>query len=147
SDNESLDLRSGQVATAIKGSPKLLLAKLSELPDTYAFDFEQPPADLQAGEPISDGLPANSKGGLRATPYHSVEFGTQFQIRSYNAWTAGLFALHEDSWLHIRYRAERPGFFHVLFVARSDDPTDKRGVVFEAPQFWNRRQPNVWHEV
>jgi hypothetical protein len=145
SDNKSLALRSGQVATAIKGSPKLLLAKLSELPDTYAMTFEPTPPDLQAGEPVRDGLPDDSSGGLRATPYYSVEFGKQFQIRSYNAWTAGLFALHEDSWLHLRFRMERPGFFHVLFVARSDDPTDKRGVVFEAPQVWTRRQADTWY--
>ena len=84
---------------------------------------------------------------MRAAPYHSDEFGVQYQIRSHNAWTAGLFALHEDSWLHLRYRADKVGFFHVLLVARSDDPTNKRGVVFEATQFWNRRQPNTWHPV
>jgi ferric-dicitrate binding protein FerR (iron transport regulator) len=147
SDRESLDLHSGQMATAIKGSQKLLLARLSELPDTYTLDFEQLPTDWRAGELIQAGLPPGSRAGMRATPYHSDEFGIQYQIRSHNAWTAGLFALHEDSWLHQRFRAERPGFFHVLLVARSDDPTNKRGVVFEAPQFWNRRQPDTWYEV
>ena len=68
----------------------------------------------------------DSHGGLRASPYHSDEFGTQYQIRSHNAWTAGLFALHEDSWLHIRFRAEKFKFFHVLLVARRCVPSYER---------------------
>jgi hypothetical protein len=84
---------------------------------------------------------------MRAGPYYTREFGTQYQVRSQNAWTAGLFELHEDSWLHLRFRMEKTGFFHVLFVARTNDPTNKRAVVFEAPQFWRRRPPGVWHEA
>jgi ferric-dicitrate binding protein FerR (iron transport regulator) len=147
SDRQSVDLSTGQVATAVRGSKKLLLSRLTDLPDSYTMDLERVPADWGAGERIFDGLPPGSRVGMRAAPYNTPEFGTQYQVRSQNAWTAGLFELHPDSWLHVRFRADRARFFHVLLVARGDDPTNKRGVVFEAPQFWQRRPPGEWHEV
>jgi hypothetical protein len=148
SDGKSVAVRRGELATAVKGGEDLLLQKLAALPDTYAVNFGRLPLDWGAGELAYDALPPGSRVGMRAAACPSDRFGAEYQIVSQKAWTSGLFVLHEDSWLHMRFQVDKPGFFHVLFVARLADPTtDKRGVVFEAPHFWEHREPGRWYEV
>ena len=135
SDHESLDLRSGQVATAVKGSPKLLLAKLSELSDTYALDFEQPPPDWQAGEPIQRRLAAGLQGrdARHAVPQRRVRHPVPDSLLTTpgppacSRFTRTVGCTYVSAWSG---RAFSTSCSSPAVTTR----LNRRGVVFEAPQ-------------
>jgi hypothetical protein len=103
------------------------------------------PPQWEQGQLIQDGLPPGVSGAVRATSRLGGPRGVHHQVRSQNAWTSGLFQIHDDSWLSVRFRVDRPGFFHALVVCRGSLLDPGPCVVLEAPHFWKNRQPGVWY--
>jgi hypothetical protein len=70
----------------------------------------------------------------------------RYQLRSHNAWSKGLFTLHDDSWIHIRYRLEKPGTFLLYVVCRQHDFGEPVCTVLTPG---NLRQPEAgrWHTL
>jgi hypothetical protein len=94
---------------------------ISTVPDHWSVDFNAGlPNGWQTGQLVFDNLPAGSQAAVQAAA--AEENGRRrYQLRSHNAWSQGLFTLHDDSWLHIRYRLEKPGTFLLYLVCRQRD--------------------------
>ncbi|MBL8793314.1 MAG: hypothetical protein JNM56_05370 [Planctomycetia bacterium] len=115
--------------------------------DTFLARFGRAAPAGWRGELVFHDLPAGAEAALRTVPQPHPHWGLGHAVQTPNAWTAGLFAIHTDSWFHARFRVEKPGFFHVLVVARDPDLGRRSCVVLEAPHFWLRREPGRWHTV
>jgi ferric-dicitrate binding protein FerR (iron transport regulator) len=146
SDGQSVAVRPGEVAVAA-ADHELKPKTMPPTPDTLLVTFDEGlPDRWLAGQLVTDNLPEGSKGAVRAVGEVGGPRGIHHKVATQNAWTRGLFTIHDDSYLHIRFRVDKPGFFHVLVVAREQAP--KRGcVVLEAPMFFQNRQPGQWHTV
>lgn len=116
-------------------------------PETYLARFGPELPAGWGGNLVFDRLPEDSEGALKAIARTNPKGGVNHIVQSPNAWKPGLFAIHNDSWLHVRFRAEKPGFFHVLVVAREPEIARKSCVVLEGPHFWQNREPGQWHTV
>jgi hypothetical protein len=147
SDKRVVSLVDGQCASASMGA-ELQAVPLPITPDAIDLRFDGGlPAGWRWGQFVREpSLPAGSAGAVRAVAYEDPLHRLHHQIRSQNAWTAGLFQVHDDTWLHVQFRLDRPGFFQLLAVARrTDNLTGQLGVVLEAPHFWQRQEAGVWH--
>lgn len=143
-EKQRLELKAGDRAEASGGTLRMLPA--DPVPDRFAVRFDGAlPPDWQEGEFCSDELPPDSAGAVRAIPKLGRPGGDHHVVTSMNRWDDGMFAIHPDTWLSLRFRVERPGFFHLLVVARSRDTTRLPGVVLEAPHFFQGREPGRWH--
>ncbi len=114
-------------------------------PDTFLARFSQPLQAGWRGELVFDRLPEGSDGALRTAPQPHPKWGFNHVVATPNAWKPGLFAIQNDSWLHVRFRLDKPGFFHVLVVAREPEIARRSCVVLEAPHFFQNRTPGQWH--
>ena len=120
SDQREVELDSGQ-ATEVSAETDLRPAPIQGAPDHWSLDFNEGlPDGWQTGQLVFDELPDGSRAAVRTSGV--TENGRRrYQIRSHNAWSDGLFSLHDDSWLHIRYRLEKPGTFLPYVVCRQHD--------------------------
>jgi ferric-dicitrate binding protein FerR (iron transport regulator) len=105
------------------------------------------PTGWRRGQFVRDDLPTDSRGAVRAIPVEGGPLGLHHQILSQNAWIEGLVDLHSDSWIHVRFRVEKPGFHELLLIVRDNDPMQKRATVLRAPDYWQGREVGVWHTV
>jgi hypothetical protein len=120
SDQRSVLLTEGQSAE-ISPRTDLRPAPIAAVPDIWSLDFNDGlPPGWHTGQLIFDDLPEGSRAVARTA---AVEENGQrrYQLRSHNAWSKGLFTLHDDSWIHVRYRLEKPGTFLVYVVCRQHD--------------------------
>jgi len=116
-------------------------------PDTYIARFGRELPAGWGGELLFNNLPASSEAALRSVPHPNPKGGVNYKVQTPNAWTKGLFTIHDDSWIHVRFRTEKPGFFHALIVARNPDISQRQCVVLEGPPFFRQRAPGQWHTV
>ncbi len=145
SDGLSVPIRPGQWAVAHTDG-ELRPETLPSAPDHLLIKFgPQLPSGWGAGELVFDDLPEGSEAAMRAVAAKGPRGRTFHKVRTQNAWTNGLFAIHDDSWLHVRFRVERRGFFHCLVVARDRDAARRTSVVLEHNRFWQRREPRQWY--
>jgi ferric-dicitrate binding protein FerR (iron transport regulator) len=146
SDGQSVPIQPGQCAIVDPQGPMRPEA-LPPTPDTWLVEFDQQlPAGWEIGQLVFDDLPQGSKAAVRAMPFpHPKNGQTWYKVQSHKDWTHGLFAIHDDSCLHVRFRVDKPGFFHCLVVARDPDATRRISVVLEANDFWRQRQARRWY--
>ncbi len=138
-----VEMGAGDHAEACDGQVRML--PRPAVPDACAVVFDPArPREWEVGQPADDGLPVGSPGAVRMVPVPRPDGRFLHEIRFVNRWTDGMFAVHPDTWVSVRFRADRPRFFHLLAVARSHDPRHKPGVVYEA-QFWHGKPAGEWH--
>jgi hypothetical protein len=143
----SLPVRAGEwtVASVADG---LEPRRLQRPPDKFLIRFgAQLPPGWEAGELVHNDLPPDSEAAVRAVATPNPRGGINHKISTQNAWTEGLFEIHDDSWIHVRFRVEKPGFFHILVVARDPDPTRRASVVLESPDIFSHRKAGQWYTV
>ncbi|HTU17614.1 MAG TPA: FecR family protein [Gemmataceae bacterium] len=146
SDRQLVRLRPGEWAETDRQG-NLRPNTLPRVPDRLEVTFgEQLPHGWGAGKRVVDHLPPGSGAAVRAVPQPGP-LGTHHAVKTQNAWTNGLFEIHDDSWFHFRFRLEKPGFFQILVVVRSQDPTRHLSVVLENNNLWKHSPPRQWHTV
>jgi hypothetical protein len=145
SDQRVVQLAPGQ-ATEVSPEADLLPTPIQAAPDHWSLDFNDGlPRGWQTGQLVFDELPDGSKAAVRTGGV--VENGRRrYQIRSHNAWSDGLFSLHDDSWLHIRYRVEKPGTFLLYVVCRQHD-FGKPVATLLTPGNLRRKEAKQWHTL
>ncbi len=145
SDQRTVHLAEGQVAE-VSPQADLRPAPLRVTPDHWLLDFGGGlPSGWQTGQLVFGDLPEGSKAAVRAAAI--MEHGQQrYQIRSHNAWSDGLFALHDDSWIHIRYRLEKPGTFLLYVVCRQHDFGEPVATVL-TPGNLRQTEAGRWHTL
>ncbi len=145
SDERTVTLSAGQAAEA---SPRTDLrpTPIRSAPDTWSLDFDEGlPAGWQTGQLVLDELPEGCGAAVRATPVR--ERGQKrHMLRSHNAWSEGLFTLYDDSWIHIRYRMERPGSFLPYVVCRQRDFGQPVATVLTRENV-RQREAGRWHTL
>lgn len=147
SDGMSVPVRPGQRAVAFVDGDLRTEALLSP-PDQWQVRFgPTPPSGWEAGDLVFDDLPEGSQAAMRAVPYRHPKGGVWYKLTSNKDWTNGLFAIHDDSWLHVRFRIDKPGFFHTLVVARDRDAARRTCVVLEDNRSWAKRDPRRWYTI
>jgi hypothetical protein len=138
-------LRPGEAAIT-SGIEDLRPRLLSPPPNDLLVTFgKQLPVDWGAGELVFDNLPSGSEAAVRAVPRPTPKGKLFHKVQTQKDWTNGLFTIHDDSQLHVRFRVEKPGFFHILVVARTPDPTERTCVVLEGPDLFKDRQAGQWY--
>jgi len=111
-------LTGGQFATV--GGPSATVARqLAIPPDTWKLDIDKRirPQSL-VGTLITEGLSPGSVAGLRAVEGSPGPFDHRFEIRTPNLWTAGAFAVHDNTVIRVRYRIDRATSVHLMIVTR-----------------------------
>jgi hypothetical protein len=94
---------------------------------------------------VFDDLPEGSRAVVRTSEV--VENGRRrYQIRSHNAWSDGLFSLHDDSWIHISYRVEKRGTFLLYVVCRQHDFGPPVATLL-SPGNLRQNEANKWHTL
>ncbi|MGE3805802.1 MAG: FecR domain-containing protein [Gemmataceae bacterium] len=146
-DGHAVDVKPGQRAIAVPNKT-LRPEPIVPAPDTFELSFgSKLPDRWRAGELITDNLPAGALAAVHSVPLTTRAGKVHYQIGTPNEWNRGLFTIHDDTLLHLRFRVDRPGFFHLLVGARGPDPTDAAAVNLEAPGFWKQREPGQWYTV
>ena len=145
SDERSVTLAAGQAAE-VSARADLRPAPRGETPDHWSLDFgDGLPDGWQTGQLVFDDLPEGSKAAVRAAGV--IEHGQRrYHLRSHNAWTNGLFTLHEDTWIHVRYRLERPGTFLLYIVCRQRDFGEPVATVL-TPGNLRQTEAGRWHTL
>jgi hypothetical protein len=144
-DGRTVALRPGEVA-ATRGDEDLRPRLLPPPPDDLLVTFgKELPHGWGAGNLVFDNLPAGSEAAVRAVPRPTPRGQLFHKVQSQKDWTNGLFTIHDDTQLHVRFRVEKPGFFHILVVTRTPDPTERMCVVLEGPDIFKDRQAGHWY--
>jgi hypothetical protein len=145
SDQRSVALAEGQSAE-ISPQADLKPAPIAAVPDIWSLDFNDGlPPGWHTGQLVFDDLPEGSRAVARTA---AVEENGQrrYQLRSHNAWSKGLFTLHDDSWIHIRYRLEKPGTFLLYVVCRQHDFGEPVCTLL-TPGNLQQTEPRRWHTL
>jgi hypothetical protein len=94
---------------------------------------------------VFDDLPEGSRAAVQTSGVE--ENGRRrYQIRSHNAWSEGLFSLHDDSWIHINYRVEKPGTFLLYVVCRQHDFGQPVATLL-SPGNLRQKEAKQWHTL
>ena len=145
SDQREVQLVPGQ-ATEVSPEADLRPTPIQAAPDHWSLDFNDGlPHGWQTGQLVFDELPDGSNAAVRTGGV--VENGRRrYQIRSHNAWSDGLFSLHDDSWIHIRYRVEKPGTFLLYVVCRQHDFGQPVATVLTTGNL-RQKEAKQWHTL
>jgi hypothetical protein len=122
SDGRAIRVETGQQAVASRHT-ELVASPMSATPDTWSEDFEAGlPAQWRCGQWVTEGLPPGSAGGVLAEArfFGKPREDNYHCVTTYKDWTGGLFRIHEETVLHVTYKLERPGWFHIMMGVRSD---------------------------
>jgi hypothetical protein len=145
SDQRVVQLAPGQ-ATEVSPEADLRPTPIQAAPNHWSLHFNDGlPDGWQTGQLVFDELPDGSKAAVRTGGV--VENGRRrYQIRSHNAWSDGLFSLHDDSWIHIRYRVDKPGTFLIYVVCRQND-FGKPVATLLTPGNLRQKEAKRWHTL
>jgi ferric-dicitrate binding protein FerR (iron transport regulator) len=126
SDGNTVDVSDGKHAVVTEQN-KLLVQDIPIVSDRWEIDFEQAlPTGWDDGEPVTDGLPPGSRGGVKCVFSENEDLGGMYRISSNEAWLQGLFAIRKSSHLHVTFKMDNPNWVNVLLVTRTSDPHDPR---------------------
>ncbi len=145
-DGKSLEVVAGQ--RAVSSAAQLALTKIPIMADTWSEDFEEGlPEDWEIGKFDGTNLPPGSSGAVRAVS-DATKAGGPVSIATQCRWTDGLFAVHDDSHLHITLKIRSPGWFNILILTRTEDgdPLTFAGNYIFDRQVWFG-QPGDWGTV
>lgn len=122
SDGQAVDVADGKHAV-ITEQNKLLVQDLPGVSDTWEVDFEpRLPEGWDEGERVTEGLPAGSRGAVKAVLDESEDNGGFHRISSQESWLRGLFVIRKTSHLHLTFKIDNPKWMNVLLVTRTSDP-------------------------
>jgi ferric-dicitrate binding protein FerR (iron transport regulator) len=111
----------GQFVVAREGR-ELVARDVPRPPQRWGEDFEKGlPAGWLFGEFTAVGLPARSRGGVRASQVVRAD-GVYQEISTPKAWADGLFAIEADSVFHFTFRVQRAAWFQIFISTRPFDP-------------------------
>jgi hypothetical protein len=145
SDQREISLEPGQ-ATKVSPETDLRPTPIQTVPDHWSLSFNEGlPRGWQTGQLVFDDLPEGSRAAVQTSGV--VENGRRrYQIRSHNAWSEGLFSLHDDSWIHISYRVEKPGTFLLYVVCRQHDFGQPVATLL-SPGNLRQKEAKRWHTL
>ncbi len=142
----ALDLNAGDQVEALSGAMRRV--PTPPVPDSVAFRFSPGTrSGWQLGKLSLENLLPGSLGSLRTIPKVCDDGLLRHTMESENCWTSGMFSIHPDTWVNLRYRVQEQGWFEMIVVARSYDIRHRPGVVFAAPPDIMNCQPGVWRTV
>jgi hypothetical protein len=145
-DQMALEMNAGDQAEALSGEVR----RIPNLPIPQAVAFRFSPtarSGWQLGKLSFEDLLPGSIGALRTIPKICSDGLLRHTVESENCWTTGMFSIHPDTWVSVRYRIKEAGWFEMIVVARSHDIRHRPGVVFAAPPDILNCQPGVWRTV
>lgn len=147
SDGQSVPIEPGQRAV-VNPEGDMRPEALPPTPDTWTVEIGPtlPPA-WACGELVFEDLPPGARAAVRAAPFRETNGRIYHKVQTQKDWTNGLFLIHDDSRLQVRFRIDKPGFFHALIVTRDPDASRRICVVLEATHFWMNREPRKWYTV
>lgn len=143
------DGQTSEVATAqflsITDSGDLAVLEWPQPADEWSVDFDAGLPVGWSGRASRDGLPNNSRGAAQSVLV-SQERRLSMEIGS-PTHPDGLFAWHDDSVLHITFRVQPPGWFHIYLYARpyADSQTSLTYCCVK-PDLW-QSLPGEWRTV
>jgi ferric-dicitrate binding protein FerR (iron transport regulator) len=126
-DGNAVEVAGGQQAV-ITDQNELLVRPIPILPMTWEADFEDAlPEGWQSGQRVTQGLPAGSRGAVRAVPDKNPEDGQpQYVIRTQEEWCHGLFAVGKNSHLHFTFKTDNSDWINILLLTRTSEPQEFR---------------------
>lgn len=126
SDGKTVDVADGK-QTVVTEQNKLQVQDIPSLLATWDVDFERAlPPGWSSGERVTEGLPAGSRGGVKAVLKESEGNDDTYVVSSQEAWLQGLFAIRSTSHLHVTFKLENPKWINILLVTRTADPHEPR---------------------
>ena len=149
-DNQRVEVKAGQITTATDSAEHPLHARpFPELPSAWSEDFH---SGLPKGWLVGELIDIEDGHAVRATfDEHGSEM--KYSVSTQNAWGEGdhgLFLLHEDSVLHVRYRQDDVAPLHLMVVTRAYPPGQlRRGVNlhYEIPLRDDRQTAGNWQTL
>ena len=140
-DSISAEVAASQFVS-VENTGDLSVIDIPQSPDQWIEDFEHGVPAGWKGRALVGGLPENSHGAAVALP---VLDGAQ-ALHEVSSPTAvdGLFAWHSDSVLHVTFRVQPPGWFHIYLYARSyRQPRSLLTYCCVKPELW-LTSPGQW---
>lgn len=144
-EEHPIEISQGKFLTANEGSP-FIVQEASSGDFEWSEDFERGlPEHWQNGDFESDGLPGQSKGGVRAT---KIDYNGQvlYAAISQEEWARGLFVFRSDLHLHVTFKMDRPNWINVFFIGRTNDPKNPKTFLHEFNKLLVG-QPGEWRKV
>lgn len=151
SDGQSIDVRGGHFAVADRQRRDAFAVQSSpEIPSEFQLSFDR---ELPSGWQAGALLPPRGKGEVptvRSEPVTGQPRGTHFQIYTHNAQyegLPGLFRIHDDTQLHLRYRMQEPGWFQIFVGVRPDKSEDGPRANFMLSHGNGNLKPGQWRTI
>src|SRR5690606_8267958 len=117
----------------------LVLEKIPAVPAEWTEDFETGlPEEWGAGKLIATGLSLESQAAVQSVHVPTKD-GGPFEIATADAWTQGLFAVHDDSHLHFTFKMRSPGWLNILILTRTadgDPPAFAGNYLYDEAEWW-----------
>ncbi|MEM7010889.1 MAG: FecR family protein [Verrucomicrobiota bacterium] len=148
SDGESVDVEEDRFVVA-GGDREFRSQPRPSIPDELEIQFENglPPSWLYGSHlPAAADLPA--RVGTERRPGQAQ--GAHHQIFTQNPWVegmSGLFEIHNDTQLHVRYRMADPGYLQVFIGTRLADRPASRTVNFLAHDLGKNQGADEWRTL
>lgn len=122
SDKQAVNIHAGQYAvTDGRAGQKLNAQHSPPVPDEFSLRFQ---SGLPSGWRVGRRVQPSGSGEeafVRAEAVKGQPRGTHFQVYTQNAFYDGmpaLFRIHDDTYLHLTYRMEKPGWFQIFVGVR-----------------------------
>lgn len=146
SDGRTLDVGQGQGVVANRESA-VEVRPSSEPPKRWQADFETGPSSGWTGQWVQADLPADSQGAIRAIR-EDIHDPPVYVLALRDAWVEGLFAIEENSHLHVTLKMERPDWLNVFMSSRTNDETSPRWALhnFNEVPYWPPK-PGQWSTI
>jgi hypothetical protein len=146
-DGRSVEVPAGQRVVSNVES-ELALEEIPAPPDQWQEDFEGGvPDGWESGAPVSDDLPNGSRGAVRSVRVAGSD-RVYYSIATPARWAHGLFAIHDDTHLHITFRIRESRWINVFVLTRTDEepPAFASNYIYDAGGWWGDK-PGAWHTV
>ncbi len=141
SDNATTTLSSGKFVSILQ-SGEFSVVSWPQPPSKWSLDFEHGLPSGWRGRKVAVGLPENSQGGIAPVPV--LEDGEVLLHLHSPIAPDGLFSWHDDSVLHVTFKVQPPGWFHISLVTRTyDHPRPSMRFVYANPDLWETL-PGEW---
>ena len=144
-DNQSVEVTQGK-RLLTKDRADFSVQDIPKPHERWELDFEDGlPTGMSRGRFVRDGLPAGSQGGVAAVRADHGKHAILHEIATFENWSRGLFAVHDDSHLHFTYKMERPDWLNVFIIVREPNGPFAGNYLFNKPVF--RGPAGQWQSI
>ncbi|QDT93646.1 FecR family protein [Gimesia algae] len=144
SDGSKRFVSTGQFLPVFESRP-LSVVDWPRPADEWSVDFENGLPVGWEGQQVRHALPNNSQGAVRSISVRQ-DMQTVQKIQSPQV-PSGLFFWHDDSLLHLRFKIQPPGWFHIYLHARTyQNPQPVLTYCYVDLRLW-QTQPGEWRTV